>query len=220
MKLRKTPTAVFVALMAAGAGAQAALVNGSALTIGTGSEFGMEVSPGFVLNTPITGLNGIVLGTVQPASGSHSGPPNGTESPNIDQAWLFFGNTGMHQSTAATNVLSASGDTATIDFSGWGVTWNGLANIPMGAGAWDGNPEGVAEVTCGVDCSNGDTYTLTYSGTVPDGDPSNFGGVRYSLTTTGTVSAVPIPAAAWLFGSAALGVAGLARRRKAEETAA
>jgi len=52
--------------------------------------------------------------------------------------------------------------------------------------------------TCdNADCSNA---TKTYTGTPLDGS---------------TVSAIPIPAAAWLFGSGLLGLIGVARRRKA-----
>lgn len=40
------------------------------------------------------------------------------------------------------------------------------------------------------------------------------------LGYSGSVSAVPLPAAAWLFGSAALGLLGFARRRKQADVAA
>ena len=217
MKKQALATAIAGALSIGAVSAQAALVNGSTLSIATGSNFEMEVTTGFFLPTQITGLNGIVTGTAQSASGSHSGAPNGSESPNIDNPWLFFGNTGMHQTTSAANVLTATGNAATIDFSGWSVTWNGIADIPMGAGAWGTNAEGVADVTCGVDCGDGDSYTLTYTGRVPAGDPSSFGNVAYRLNLTGTVSApsaIPVPAAVWLFGSGLVGLVGVARRKK------
>ncbi len=156
----------------------------------TGSYFGMDTNGnGAVTANERTALaqnNGLELGTVQAASGSHSGAPDGTESEGIDAAWSFFGNTGLHFTTAATNA-SSSGSTATIDFSGWRVTWNGISAINMGSGAWAGNADGVANLTCAVDCSAGDTYTLDYSATVPLGDPSGFGGVMYQLYLTGTV---------------------------------
>jgi len=181
-----------------GSGASwAALENGSTLNIGTGSNFTMEVSPGFHLPTNITGLYGITLGITQAASGSHSGAPGTVagENPNIDNPWGFFGNTGMHYTSSASNVLSASGNTATVDLSGWGVTWNGIAAIPMGSGAWGTNANGVADIVCGVDCGDGDTYTLTYTATVPLGDPSGFGGVAYGLNLTGTITGRTAPVA-------------------------
>ena len=48
--------------------------------------------------------------------------------------------------------------------------------------------------------------------------PSSFQGasnIRYSYIDNLQVSAVPVPAAAWLFGSGLLGLTGIARRRKA-----
>ena len=221
MKKQVLATAIAGVLGAATFSAQAALVNGSTLSIDAGSNFQMEVAPSFFLTTQITGLNGIVIGTAQAASGSHSGAPNGTESPDIDNPWLFFGNTGMHQTTSPTNILSDDGaGNVTLDFSGWNVTWNAIPSIPMGAGAWDGNPDGVAIMTCGVDCGDGDTYSIAYSGRVPPGDPSGFGNVAYRVSMSGTITAppvseVPVPAAVWLFGSGLVGLVGVARRKKA-----
>ena len=106
------------------------------------------------------------------------------------------------------------------------------------------NPESQAILTCSSDCATGDTFTLYYTASVPNGDPSGFGDVRYrlgfdgglasSLLLTasaevvgfsdddpglvlsgviGSSSAVPVPAAVWLFGSGLLGLIGLARRK-------
>ena len=203
--------------------ANAALTNGSTLSFtpiasggqstilpadGLGSWFSMEVQPGLPTITPITSLNGLVLGSTQPANPA---PVVG----NIDMPWVFLGNIGAHQSVSDTNVLSASGDTATIDFSGWSVTWNGISSIDMSAGAWNGNAESVADVVCagGSGCGNGASYTLDYSAIVPTSDPSGHGNVRYALHLEGTISAVPVPAAAWLFGSGLLGLIGVARRK-------
>ena len=170
----------------------------------------------------ITGNQGLVLGTVQTSAGSHSGAPDGSENPTIDNPWLFFGNTGMHGTLSPTIVLSASGNTSTIDFSGWSLAWNGLDSsngispLKFETGAWFGTTtDGVAQITCGIDCGDGDSYTLIFSG-VSFLDPlSNLNGSRYLLNLTGTISAVPVPAAVWLFGSGLLGLVGVARCRKA-----
>ena len=177
--------------------------------------------------TPISPFNGLIVDnvTTQAASGSHSGPVDGTENPDIDAAWEFFGNTGMHQTTAPVIVRSNDGaGNVELDFSGWSVTWNGIADIPMGGDTANfASDTGIATLTCAVDCADGDTYTLTYAAHVPLGDPSNFGGVLYGLNLTGTISgalpdpipsAVPVPAAVWLFGSGLLGLVGVARRKK------
>jgi len=73
----------------------------------------------------------------------------------------------------------------------------------------------VAQVSCGVDCGDGDTYSLIYSATIVSIEPSGSGGTPYLLNLTGTISAVPVPAAIWLFGSGLVGLMGVARRLKA-----
>jgi len=235
MKPKMKKIAMTLALMTVTGSANAALVNGSILNIGEGSFFdmgpkGTEVDIG-IITAPgfdgqfITGYQGLVLGTVQTPSGSHSGAPDGSESPTVDNPWLLFGiTTGMHGTESASNVLSASGNTATVDLSGWVIAWNGqdsasgVATIPMGTGAWFGSTvDGVAQVTCGFDCGDGDSYSLIYSATVPREPNSciNCSPTLYLLNLTGTISAVPVPAAVWLFGSGMIGLVGVARRRKA-----
>ena len=222
-------TAIAIALMAAAGSANAALVTGSTLSFtaassaglvqpaaGTGSWFGM-VAGDFnfdgipdTIHTPISSFDGIVIGSTQMADGSHSGAPDGSESASIDNPWSFFNNTGMHGSNSAITVLTDDGaGNATLDMSGWTVDWNG-GEIDMGQGS-------PAVVTCGNTCEDGDTYTLDYSAVVPSGQ---FIGVPYSLHLEGTIAAgtpaeVPVPAAVWLFGSGLIGLAGIARRRKA-----
>ena len=193
--------------------------------------------------------DGLLLGTTQAASGSHGGIPDGSATAGIDNEWLFFNNTGLHLTTSPTNVSNAVGNTADVDFSGWAVTWNTIPEINMGGGlqdcgtARDGvcvknnfdangnitgttdvsgtfdNGTGVANIVCGVDCATGDSFTLTYDAVVPQADPSNFGGVSYTLELVGTIAdgpaAVPVPAAVWLFGSGLLGLVGVARRKVA-----
>ena len=175
------------------------------LVVSSGSYFGMDTNGnGSVApaeRTPIAMNTGVALGTTQGAGA-------------IDQNWSFFGSLGTDYTTVATTVTNTGTNTATADFSGWTVTWNKIPAIPMGAGAWQGNAEGTADITCAVDCAVGDTYELNYSGTVPANDPSGFQFVKYNLKLVGTVSAVPVPAAVWLFGSGLLGLVGIARRRK------
>ncbi len=184
--------AVAGALACASIGVQASMSSASTLAFdaGTGPDSYFEMNS---LKTPLNSFNGIVLGTTQPASGSHSGNINGSESPNIDDAWYFFFNTGMSQTTSNVTIKSDDGNgNVELDFSGWNVTWNGIPSIPMGSGAYAGNPEGTAIVTCGNTCENGDTYVLDYSATVPVGDASGFGGVPYALHLQGTITAAPV----------------------------
>jgi hypothetical protein len=211
-------TVLAVGILGFSASTNAALVNGSVLNIGTGSywEFFLGVSPSNHYIADMVGFNGIVLGTTQTASGSHPGSIDGTESPTIDAPFVFWSGTGMHSTVSPANVLSASGNSAQIDFTGLRWTWNGMYKndgVPIGGLAWAGNPNGVALVTCGVDCGTGDTYTLSYSATIPVNDPSGFGQVPYRMHLQGTIAAVPVPAAIWLLGSGLVGLIGFGRRR-------
>lgn len=195
--------------------AQAQLAIDAILTIdGDGSSTGsfFTMGGGTSINSAgfdgqwISGLNGLTLGVLQTSSGSHGGGIDGSENPDVDNPWLFFGNTGMHGTeVTAPTIISASGNTALIDFSGWRVTWNGVESpgINMGNNAWrdnnqdgtvDASDNGVASVTCAQDCSAGDTYVLEYSATVPDDGTTNFGNVQYLLHLEGTVlpNSVPI----------------------------
>lgn len=217
-KLQLTKTMFYMKpLLASGliASSGIAYATDALLSIDTGSNFTMEVSPGFHLPTSITGLPGSGINTVAPSSlssGSHGGAPDGSESPTIDNPWSFFTNTGMHGSTGQLTMTPDGANGATMDMSGWYVHWNNV-QIDMSSGAWGSNPSGVADITCSsVNCDSG-TYTLTYTATVPDDGSTNFGNVHYGLNLVGTISSVPVPAAAWLFGSGLLGLVGVARRK-------
>lgn len=166
--------------------------------INGGSYFAMDTNGSKTFTAAervdVTALGGITLGTAQAAG-------------TID-TWSFYGAVGQHMTTQGLSVVSSVGNTAVIDMNGWTVFWNN-GQIDMGQGT---DPT----ITCGVDCGVGDTFSMTYVATVPSG---GFAGVMYQLRLVGTIgagaSAVPVPAAVWLFGSGLLGLAGVARRRKA-----
>jgi hypothetical protein len=176
-----------------------------------GSYFAMDTNANGIEpaeKTPIGSYNGISIGhDAQIASGSHSGPVNGSEVPNIDYPWTFFGATGMHLTTSPITVNGGSGDNLTLDMSGWGIIWSGylvqLAQIDA------------ATVSCatGSSCSDSSSYTLDASFHLPTS--SGFTSVAYNLHLEGTVSNVPLPAAAWLLGAGLLGLLGISRRKKA-----
>lgn len=109
--------------------------------------------------------------------------------------------------------------------SGWNWPWNGIPSNPLGSGPWQ--PGNCADLGCtgytftGIgrlqwDGVYGHAYVLDFTSTVPEGDPSNFGGVPFYTHLEGVVAAapVPIPAAAWLFSSGLIGLMGLARHKR------
>jgi len=151
---------------------------------------------------------GLIIGRAQPLSQI---PIPGVQ-PSVIDVWNVSGlsdNTkeGTHWTSSPANILSDDGaGNVTIDLSGLALNTGGQNIFLEGTG--------VAQMVCAIDCSNGDSYTLDYTAIVPQGDPSNFGGVLYQLHLEGTVAAVPVPAAVWLFGSGLLGLAGVARRTR------
>ena len=182
-----------------------------------GNYFAMDndgsgtVEPGEMI--PIKVLADLDFNDLTPATGSHAGDINGTESP-VSDIWEFFGGTGMDYLTSA---MVDNGD-GTVDMTGWTVAWNGIAAIPMGGDPANfAGDTGLGNFVCsgGAACAVGDTFTLDYNAHVPLGDASGFGGVGYTLHLEGAVtSVVPVPAAVWLFGSGLLGLVGVARRKK------
>lgn len=220
------------AILQFNAGAKTCILGGTApsncdfgVTTTTGSYFSMDSDGnGSVIDSERTAISvnaGLAIGSNQPASGSHSGAANGTESPGIDNPWEFFGNTGMHQTTSNVDILT-NGDTGTVtlDFSGWNVTWNGIASIPMGGDTANFTEDnGIAELTCEATCAAGETFTLEYginnvadggatgSAHVPLGDDSGFGGVAYTVRLEGTIVVPPaaIPGEGTLDGGSIAG---------------
>ena len=144
---------------------------------------------------------------------------SGATQSNI-ATFTYYGQPGDNK-TAGTgiSILSASGDTATVDMSGWKVDWSTTQNIPMSTGAWSvGYTNGVGNITCaaGSGCALGSAYTLKYTATVPTGDPSGFGDVKYYLELHGTVGQAALVPEASTYGMmlAGLGLVGFAVRRR------
>lgn len=233
MKLTKSAVASAIGLALAGASlsAQANLTTTTVLSftpapggtsgtqpaLGSGSWFSILVDPGNnqQIYTPIDSFQGVHIGVLQPASSSHPGAPDGSESPSVDMPHEFFSNTGMHGINGpAVTVASQSGGSATLNFTGWYWDWNGVNDIQLYEPSL--GDTGIATLTCSsASCSNTSSYTLDYTGHIEIGGPAGFGGEQYSLHLEGQIaSPVPVPAAVWLFGSGLAGVVAMARRRK------
>jgi len=197
--------------------------NGNCFTIGmaAGSYFTMGgAAP--VNGVMLSGFDGILLGQNQAAgTASHGGAPLSDDTGAVTAGWSYFGQSG-HEFTVnnGVTVQSETANTAVLDFSNWRVTWNGIPEVNMGGSPAHGDTSS-ANMSCWGDslfstaqaCNNGSFYTLDYAATVPPGDPSGFGGVPYALHLEGSISAVPVPAAVWLFASGLIGLFGIARKK-------
>ena len=113
-----------------------------------------------------------------------------------------------------------TGDVLTLDLDAW-TAWYGGVLFNQGTSTRCVEADYVVVFPGDENCSSGDavttydaatgTYTATWSAVVVGGGFNNNVG---TWTIEGTVSAVPVPAAVWLFGSGLVGLAGIARRRK------
>lgn len=183
---------------------------GNQVGMASGSWFAMDLNDnGSISNSEKIAMSpgtagGIVIGA--------------TQSPGEIDSWQFLAVEGGHYTASS----PTGGTTAGVDFSGWTIAWN-YNTIPVNDTAWTPSNCGVLGCT-GVSFADGiaalswdgvygSAYSLWYSAIMPDSQPSGFGGMRYVLHLEGIVSAVPVPAAAWLFGSGLLGLLGVVRRK-------
>ena len=192
---------------------------------GPGSYFGMDLNSNSKISTfektPLgPGFQGgLVIGTTTAPGASHGPTPSpidpqystcstAGDSNAITTPWCFAGGVGSDYL-----VTPVTGSTeAGLDFSGWRSTWNGNTTFDWSSGAWGtGFADGVGQFVW--DGVYGHSYTLRYHATVPQDDPSGFGGVHYELFLTGVVRPVP-EAEAWALLLAGLGLVGAMTRRR------
>jgi len=174
MKLRKTSAAVFVALMAVGAGAQAAQI----MSLDGGGTFQFTGDP-------------TVYNWTSPAPW-----PMDTAAVLVPNAFTFSGSVVGFQAVGSGLTGDDSGG-GSFDFTNFEILYGGspiaLSNVAVTVNSID---------------TSAKTFDISWVGS----PPFPFPGANFTMT--GDYTVVPIPAAAWLFGSAVLGVAGFSRRRK------
>lgn len=138
-----------------------------------------------------------------------------------------FGPIGIYTSSSddvSTGFAPVSGDVTngvlTLDLSSWTVWWNGT-NFNQGSSSSLGAAERCYVTINTTKCSTAiivDTFDELTGEFSAHWDALALGGATngelYNWNITGTVSAVPVPAAVWLFGSGLIALAGLAKRKK------
>lgn len=187
---------------------------GNLAGVSGGSWFGMDSGDGRITPSEEYAIapgadGGIVIGSPQ--------------APGDIDVWMLQGSSGHHY----TETAPSGGTTSGIDFSGWAIFYNGGTVVSAGS-KHDWAPFNCDALGCsGVsfDASvaafswsgvYGDSYSLWYAMAFSP-DPSWYSPIGYLLHLEGTVlaapSAVPLPAAAWLFSSGLLGLMGFTRLR-------
>jgi len=180
----------------------------------------LDVSGGFFnMNAPIEAGGESPIGAFTMDMGSYQGDEtaitNGDPSSGyVTWAFGFFGDV-TNFTTGASNQAGVGGGgpapsgvtddvagTITLDLSSWFANWNGTSFNQGSAG------------TVGTyDALTGD-FSVSWSQLIVGGAFDGKTGY-WELNGTANVSAIPVPAAVWLFGSGLIGLAGIARRRKA-----
>jgi len=182
------------------------LVSGaaSAVSVSTGGTFDMYDPGGALINVDAT-----IAGFVDEAAGTWG---VSSSAPFYGLLW-----------SASNGTLYGEGTyTISTDDSATGGVSGADATFTVGAGQLGGSIKFAWGSTTGIDVINiwdiNADGSLSYA-TVPGMGDGPFPGFQASFELTGaglaTPSAVPVPAAVWLFGSGLVGLAGVARRRKA-----
>lgn len=163
---------------------------------------------GFGPNAGILTTNGNAGATINPVV---QGPIDGnalTSAMGFIESYANANNPNLSPNSAVSNSVSASGYAGGF----WGSNFGGsfsFSNEQTGFGGSGQLMSFIALGTTDVSDLSGVPVSTTYSNGRWLVDPT-LGKVSY----VGTVSAVPVPAAVWLFGSGLLGLVGVSRRRK------
>ena len=162
-------------------------------------------------------LGPITNGTAQ---SSASGSGSGGAGAAFTSGFTFLGEQFEPYTSGTALAADHDGAALTIDMSGWGGFYQAFGGLDFPNLAPDGGAGTNGEVLVVSASAIGDAgpnqfyYSLDWTHNITADENAFFAGnvADWHLEGIGTV--VPIPAAAWLFGSAIVGLVGVARRKK------
>ena len=176
----------------------------SAIAVGLGTTGAANALTVTITQMNFNGLHGATGAITSAGTGTFTSTGTFFGQPWTAQAMSFFSSTGANTwaGTAPAGAYSYN-----FSLTGSQVAWGTLFD-------WNSNPliPVLNIMTCTSFSTGGScTGTGTPMQTPPfSGQAPAFNGV----VTSASVSAIPVPAAAWLFGSGLVGLAGVARRNK------
>lgn len=197
------------------------LVSGaaSAVSVSTGGVFnmcsqaGLDTSAGTAGTCPAINVDATISGFVDQDAGTWG----------VASSALFYGlNWTASNGTLIEGAGSYALDTTTgaVTAGSGSVANDGTMYFEVGAGQIAGAIDFAWGATTGIRVVN--VWDINADGSLtaasaPGMENGPFPGFNaaFNLSAPGLVSEVPVPAAVWLFGSGLIGLAGIARRRKA-----
>jgi hypothetical protein len=173
----------------------------------TGSCFGTEVSPGFVIWTDLApGTDGgFIVGKAQKCGGQELGDSNTNNSPGeltsairfLDRYATFCTDPGGEQNLFDDAGCTGAGCLGKTELKYLYYAWNGQ-KIPLGSSIGCAYPSCSPHQLAGIFVSNyqinpvtGGAWSINYSQVVPANPPTSFSGVNFFLLMRGTVEPAP-----------------------------
>lgn len=180
---------------------------------------GYDDMTGLFTGDPTAGV-GLLIGVAQPYQGEPVGagaPYDPAVGQNIVTAFQTV-SSGEPYPTWGTFYSTSpitDNDDGTLDFSGWNIAWDEAPAWFAPNAAYPYYPPGNAVLTLipGGGAFGAGRYALDYYSENCQAADYYLNCVGFQLHLEGSISPVPLPAAAWLFGSGLLGLIGVMRRK-------
>lgn len=180
---------------------------------------GYDDMTGLFTGGPTAGA-GLVIGVAQPYQGEPVGngaPYDPAVGQNIVTAFqtISYGAPYPAWGTFYSTSPITDNDDGTLNFSGWNMAFEENPALFSSGATYPSYPPGNAMLTLmpGGGAYGAGRYALDYYSENCQAADYYLNCVGFQLHLEGSISPVPLPAAAWLFGFGLLGLTGFARRR-------